>query len=231
MGARTTSSVANRYVGVQVQGSVKAAVIPKGWGTFRCACNLLDYLDFASKSQSQGGGKGGGGGAKSYTYSASVVLGVCAGPVAGVRTVWRDQSTYTDGATSALAQAGLSLAAGAVGQPPWSYLEGAHADHALGYSGLAYVCATGYALNSSATVPNHGFEVQSVVRQAANGEILDDANPARHRHRPADHRAAVAGRRPGGPRRLRASTASPPACCCRRSWMRSAAARTCSPTS
>ena len=178
MGARTTSAVDNRYVGVQVQGSVKAAVIPKGWGTFRAACNLLDYLDFASQSKSEGGGKGGGGGAKSYTYSASVVLGVCAGPVAGIRTVWRDQSTYTDGSTTALAQAGLSLITGTIGQAPWSYLEGAHADHAIGYSGLAYVCATNYALNSSATVPNHGFEVQSAIRQVVGGQTLDDANPA-----------------------------------------------------
>ena len=179
MGAQTTASSASRYVGVQVQQSVKAAVIPRGWGTFRASCNLIDYLDFRSVATKQaGGGKGGGGSARSYSYSAAVVLGVCAGPVAGVRTVWRDQSTYTDGATSALAQAGLSLYAGGVGQAPWSYLTGAHADHALGYSGLAYVCAADYALNSSATVANHAFEVQSSLRQVVGGQALDDANPA-----------------------------------------------------
>ncbi len=179
MGASTTSSVANRYVGVQVQQSVKAAVIPKGWGTYRASCNLLDYLDFKSVSKSSSaGGKGGSGAAKSYSYSASVVLGVCAGPVAGVRTIWRDQSTYTDGSTTALAQAGLSLVTGAVGQPPWSDLVGAHADHAIGYSGLAYVCASNYALNDSATVANHAFEVQSAIRQVVGAATLDDANAA-----------------------------------------------------
>ena len=178
MGLSTTSSRPNRYVGVQVQQSVKAAVIPKGWGTFRASCNLLDYLDFRSVAKSSSAGGKGGGSAKSYSYSASVMLGVCAGPVAGVRTVWRDQSTYTDGATTALAQAGLSLATGALGQPPWSYLVGSHADHALGYSGLAYVCAANYALNDSATVANHAFEVQSAIRQVAGGQTLDDANPA-----------------------------------------------------
>ena len=179
MGARSTSTVANRYVGVQVQQSVKAAVIPKGWGTFRASCNLLDYLDFKSVAKSSSaGGKGGGGSAKSYSYSASVVLGMCSGPVAGIRTVWRDQSTYKDGATTALAQAGLSLIPGALGQAAWSYLQGAHGDHALGYSGLAYVCAADYALNGSAMVANHGFEVQSAIRQTVGGEVLDDANPA-----------------------------------------------------
>ncbi|WP_174300907.1 phage tail protein [Caulobacter sp. S45] len=179
MGAKSTSTVANRYVGVQVQQSVKAAVIPRGWGTFRASCNLLDYQDFKSTAQStSAGGKGGSGSTKSYTYSASVVLGVCSGVVAGVRTVWRDQSTYTDGSTTALAQAGLSLIPGAIGQAPWSYLQGAHADQAIGYSGLAYVCAANYALNSSATVANHAFEVQSAIRQAVGGQTLDDANPA-----------------------------------------------------
>ena len=133
MGATTTSSRPNRYVGVQVQQSVKAAVVPKGWGTYRASCNLLDYLDFRSVAKSSSAGGKGGGSAKTYSYSASVVLGVCQGPVAGIRTVWRDQSTYTDGATTALAQAGLSLVPGAIGQAPWSYLVGAHADHAIGY--------------------------------------------------------------------------------------------------
>ncbi len=180
MGARTTATAPTRYVGVQVQGSVKAAAIPLGWGTFRVSCNLLDYLDFKSVAQtSSAGGKGGGGRTTSYSYSASVVLGVAAGTAAGVRTVWRDQSTYTDqAATSALAQAGLSLYGGAVGQAPWSYLLGAHPDRAIGYSGLAYVCAANYALNSSATVPNHSFEVQSAIRQQVGATTLDDANPA-----------------------------------------------------
>ena len=178
MGASTTSSKASRYVGVQVQQSVKAAVIPKGWGTFRASCNLLDYLDFKSVAKSSSAGGKGGGSAKTYSYSASVVLGVCAGPVAGIRTVWRDQSTYTDGSTTALSQASLSLVTGLIGQPPWSYLEGAHADHAIGYSGLAYVCAANYALNDSATVANHAFEVQSAIRQVVGGRTLDDANPA-----------------------------------------------------
>ncbi len=227
MGAHATASNSTRYVGVQVQQSVKAAVIPKGWGTFRASCNLLDYLDFKSVAKSQSaGGKGGSGSTKSYTYSASVVLGVCAGPVAGIRTVWRDQSSYTDGSTTALAQAGLSLIPGAIGQAPWSYLQGAHADHAIGYSGLAYVCAANYALNSSATVANHAFEVQSAIRQAVGGQTLDDANPA---DIVFDLLAGVpqwpSARCRTGP--ITPPTAWPRACCSRRSWTPSAAARTC----
>ncbi len=179
MGGRTTSTAPTRYVGVQVQQSVKGATIPVGWGTFKASCTLLDYLDFKAASQkAAAGGKGGASSAKSYSYSASVLLGICAGPVAGIRTVYRDQSAYTDGAATALAQAGLSLMGGALGQPPWAYLAASHPDHAIGYSGLAYVCAANYPLNGSATVSNHAFEVQSAVRQAVDGVPLDDANPA-----------------------------------------------------
>ena len=185
MGGKSTASTATKYVGVQVQQSVKGATIPLGWGTFKVSCNLLDYLDFKATSQaSSAGGKGGVSSSKTYSYTASILLGLCAGPIAGIRTVYRDQSVYTDGATTALSQAGLSLVAGAVGQGAWTYLISSHPDHALGYSGLAYVCAANYALNDSATVPNHSFEVQSAVRQSlssglnSGATVLDDANPA-----------------------------------------------------
>ncbi len=185
MGAKSTSTTANRYVGVQVQQSVKAAVIPKGWGTFRASCNLLDYLDFKSTAHStSAGGKGGSASTKSYTYSASVVLGVCSGVVAGIRTVWRDQSSYTDGATTALAQAGLSLIPGAVGQAAWSYLQGAHAEHAIGYSGLAYVCAANYALNEL----RHGRQPRL---RGAVGHPPGGGRPDAGRRQPRRHRAST----------------------------------------
>ena len=50
--------------------------------------------------------------------------------------------------------------------------------HAIGYSGLAYVYASNYALNSSATIPNHSFEVQTTTRQVIGGITQDDANAA-----------------------------------------------------
>ena len=48
--------------------------------------------------------------------------------------------------TAALAQVGLTLGFGAIGQAPWSYLISAHAEHAIGYSGLAIVYAENYPL-------------------------------------------------------------------------------------
>lgn len=177
-GAGQAQSVApTRYIGIPVQTSIKGNTVPRGWGTFKCGCNLIDYLNFKSQAvtSSQSGGKGGGSAATSYTYSATVLLGLVEGPIVGIRTIWRDQSVFEDGGTTALAQAHLSLATGTIGQTPWGALP---APHNIGYSGLAYVYAQNYALSGSATIANHNFEVQSVGRQVVSSVTLDDANPS-----------------------------------------------------
>lgn len=163
-----------RYLGIQVQTSIKGKGIPVGWGTFKVACNLIDYLDFTSE-KAKSAGKGGGGGATTYNYTATILMAVCIGPIAGIRKVWKDSDVYTG--TGALGTVGLNLANGSAGQSPWSYLSLYHADRAIGYSGTAYVFAKNYSLNSSATPPNHNFEVQSNTRAVINNKVQDDAWP------------------------------------------------------
>ena len=159
MAGRTASNVITRYAGVQVQTSAMGLQIPLGWGQFRVNCNMLDYLDFKSKPQTGKGGGKGGSPVTGYSYSATIILGLCEGPVDSVDIVYVDGKTYTNGAKSALQQAGLALSTGAIGQPVWSYLTSNHPAHAIGYSGLAIVYASNYALDSGATAPNHSFEV------------------------------------------------------------------------
>ena len=145
-----------RYAGIQVQSSQKGMAIPRGWGTFKASCNLIDYTNFIStvQSSSAGGGKGGGGGkngGQTYNYTANVLLGIVGQQIYGIRSIWRDSTVFIDGSssstslaapfaaavfslantqsgsssvtsttsgttTSALSQAGLSLATGAIGQ-------------------------------------------------------------------------------------------------------------------
>jgi hypothetical protein len=173
-GRHSTSPAAVALDGVQVQSSVQGQVIPLGYGTFRASANLLWYGDFKSIANKQKVGKGGGSTTTSYDYTASLVMGLCCGPIAGIRTVYKDKTVYTNGATTALAQAGFSLASGAFGQSPWGYLSTNHPSQAIGYSGIAYVYAANYALGSSAATGNHTFEVQSTIRVSG----LDDANAA-----------------------------------------------------
>jgi hypothetical protein len=185
MAGRQASSVPIRYPGVQVQTSSLGLVIPQGWGTFRCRCNLVDYLDFKSTAQKAASGKGGAT-TTGYTYSASIVLALCQGPIDGVTQVWANGKRYVHGSNgsatpdtgskTANLQAGLGLNLGAIGQAPWPYLVSNHPDHAIGYSGLAICFAQNFQLDSSASTPNHSFEV---VRTSGFGVgVSPDADPS-----------------------------------------------------
>lgn len=157
-----------KLAGVQVQTSLLGEPIVFGYGRTRISCNLIDYVGFKAVEQQQGGK--GGGGYKSYTYSASVIMALCEGPITGVRSVYKDSSTFTG--SGALAQAGLSLATGTLTQSPWGYMVSMFPDHALGYSSLAYVYAQDYSLGSGASLSNHGFEVDFAIQFGPNGDAV-----------------------------------------------------------
>lgn len=159
---------ATKLSGVQVQTSLLGEPIVFGYGRARISCNLIDYVGFKAVEQQQGGK--GGGGYKSYTYSASVIMALCEGSITGVRSVYKDSSTFTGG--SALAQAGLSLATGTLTQSPWGYMVSMFPDHALGYSSIAYVYAQDYELGSGASLSNHGFEVDFAIQFGPNGDAV-----------------------------------------------------------
>ena len=175
MAGRQASQSLVRYPGIQVQTSALGLNIPVGWGTFRCKCNLVDYLDFKSKPIKGGGGKGGAP-TTSYDYDATIILAICEGPIDSIASVYVDGKIFTNGAHTAMWQASLNLATGAVGQPVWPYLTSNHPDHAIGYSGLALAYQSNYELASSASPPNHSFEV---VRLAGFGVAgSEDADPS-----------------------------------------------------
>lgn len=156
-----------KLAGVQVQTSLLGEPIVFGYGRARISCNLLDYVGFKAIEQQQGGK---GGGVTTYTYSASVIMALCEGPITGVRSVYKDASTFTGG--SALSQAGLSLATGTLTQSPWGYMTSLYPTHALGYSTFAYVNAQDYALGASAALSNHGFEVDFLIQFGPNGDAV-----------------------------------------------------------
>lgn len=157
-----------KLAGVQVQTSLLGEPIVFGYGRARISCNLIDYVGFKAIEKQQSGK--GGGGYKSYTYTASVIMALCEGPITGVRSVYKDSSTFTGG--SALAQAGLSLATGTLTQAPWGYMTSLFPTHALGYSSIAYVYAQDYALGSGASLSNHGFEVDFAIQFGPNGDAV-----------------------------------------------------------
>ena len=180
-----------KYDGIVVQSSLLGISIPKGWGTNKVGCNLMDYLDFSSKQVSSG--KGGNANA-SYTYKATLVLGIVQGPIFGIRTIYKDQAIFTATASGSKEVNGTQITissktpeqaagiteifTGAIGQAPWTYLQTDSPTHAIGYSGICYAAAYHYPLDTSATSPNHNFEVQFAIRATIGGVVQDDANPA-----------------------------------------------------
>ena len=160
---------------LQFQTSQHGGVIPLVYGTTRVSPNLIEYGDFkatpASRQGAKGKGGGGGkGGGQQYNYSASVIIGVCQGPIAGIGTVWWDKNVGT------LSSLPAALYLGSDGQAPDPYWQTNHAGTALGYSGTANVVANNYAMGNTATLPNFSFEVYGVLSLSGTNAL--DANPA-----------------------------------------------------
>jgi len=170
-----------RAVGsLQFQTSQAGGVIPLIYGTTKVSPNLLDYDDFTATPSKQGGGKGkGGGGGKGggqqYMYSASFIMGLCQGPIAGLGLVWWDKNIGTASGLPSISSINL----GGDGQAIDPYWASAHPAKAIGYSGTANIAFANYQLGNTATLPNFNFEVIGVGAGAGGAAPNGyDANPA-----------------------------------------------------
>jgi hypothetical protein len=198
-GGQTQSYEGQKVKGIRVQSSVYGSCIPVIYGRNRVAGNLIWYGDFR-QSESEGGGgggagkgggvpgagggKGGGGGGGQASYSASVMIGLCHGPVVAFQRIWAG-----DKELKKKKKERWELFLGAVGQDPWDYLvakftcvdpgvqekmlivdeedtpaarrrrENPCSQTALAYSGLAYAAQSRMKLGSSASLPNLNFEI------------------------------------------------------------------------
>lgn len=178
-GNKTIATEQPRIGALRVQTSAFGMSIPIVFGKTRLSCNLIWYGDFiaiphtTTTSSGGGGGKGGGGVTQQnteYTYNTAVAIGLCEGPIVAIGAVWAGKTQHTP------ASLGLSQFLGAYPQSPWGYLTTNHPGEALGYQGLAYVANAAYDLGSSASLPNHSFEITGFNPFNAGGGIYD-ANP------------------------------------------------------
>jgi hypothetical protein len=163
------------YTGLQIQTAVNTLPLPIVWGLSKLAPNVIWYNNFQTHYGSSGGGKGGlfgGGGANETTYSASLIMALCEGPVAGINQIWKGQSVYTLGGL------GLTLFTGTVPQSPWNYVTSSYPSQALGYEGTAYVCAANYSLGDTATLDNHNFEVKGFRYGSGYGQLQYNSSDA-----------------------------------------------------
>jgi len=87
------------------QTSTYGAVIPRAYGTVTVNGNVIWLENNALKetvTKSKSGGKGGGSKSTSrtYTYSATFAVGLCKGPIAGVRRIWVGPDMIYDAGSS-----------------------------------------------------------------------------------------------------------------------------------
>jgi hypothetical protein len=111
------------FQGVQVQTSAATQVINIVYGQTRISTNLIWYGDFSTHNG--GGGKGGSSGkGGTTTFSASVMMGLCEGPIETVIAAWVNSSYET------IAKIGMTAFNGTATQAPWSYMTANHAAQA-----------------------------------------------------------------------------------------------------
>src|SRR5215831_9347058 len=196
---RPSSSVNNApanapATALRIQQSVQGRPRLIGWGRTRIAGNLLWYGDFQSyqiqdpSSAGGGGGKGGlfGGGQQSSgttktVYTASVIIGLCEGPIVSVGRIWNNKSQAQIvspavvlgwGATGSKGDQPFITFVGDYSQSPWGYMTSLHPGQDLNYRGDAYVAAGPLQLGESPDLPNLNFEVSFGFNPAGG-----DANP------------------------------------------------------
>lgn len=168
------------YSGIPV--STSQWDIPIAWfrGRRRIGTNLMDYVNFQAKSASGKKGVVGKSGKSSgqKSYSASVVLGICRGPIDQIKRIFSNGSTTTTTTLAALIGSGQFLP-GTTVQTPWSYLTTNFPTHALAYRRTAYFGIPNMNLGSTPNVPDNQPEADLAAghyTHISNGWI----DPASH---------------------------------------------------
>ena len=139
-GGKSTVTRADKISAFQVNTAEYGAPVMEILGTTRISGNVIYYDDFTAHEHAETTetGKGGGGSTNTnitYTYSVAIIIGLCEGPINGVRRVWKNKDLlyYPNDA-----QLQLTQFRGTANQQPWAYVVGRHHEKALAYENLAY---------------------------------------------------------------------------------------------
>lgn len=172
-GAKLSGLHGPRLAELGVQSSTYGRMIPVVYGHMRIAGNIIWSLPIretatTSSSSAGGGGKGGGRVTQSatrYSYSVTLAIGICEGPVDEVTRVWADAQQLD------LSQFTVRLYRGDEAQLPDSLivaLEGAERTPA--FRGLAYAVFEDFPMADYGNrIPNFTFEVRRSLRQPDYG--------------------------------------------------------------
>jgi hypothetical protein len=149
---------------LSVQDSRYGAGIPVVYGEARIAGNVIWSTDLIQASQTQNvGGKGGGGETvTTYSYSVHCAVGICAGPIGSIDTIWADSNIiYQDGVWSPGVVSSATIYTGTTTQNPDAFMESMlGSGNVPANRGLAYIVLESLQLGGFGNrLPNLTFEV------------------------------------------------------------------------
>jgi hypothetical protein len=167
-----------RLSDLAVQTSTYGEMIPIVYGTLRLGGNIIWSRPIKeTSSTTSAGGAGGKGGGKSgpttttYSYSATVAVAICEGPIDDVLRIWADAKQLD------LSQYTLRIYKGDEAQMPDTLIQVFDGvGNTPAYRGLAYVVFEDFPLADFGNrIPNFSFEVQRKTSHPDyNNEVLED---------------------------------------------------------
>ncbi|MBY0406480.1 MAG: glycoside hydrolase TIM-barrel-like domain-containing protein, partial [Rickettsiales bacterium] len=169
-----------RLSDLAVQSSTYGKMIPMVYGTMRIAGNIIWSLPIketatTTTSSASVGGKGGGGkvsqSATNYSYSVTLAVAICEGPVDEVMRVWADAQQLD------LSQYTVRLYKGDEAQLPDSLIQSVEgAERTPAFRGMAYVVFEDFPMGDYGNrIPNFTFEVKKkAVQPDYNNETVEE---------------------------------------------------------
>lgn len=106
LGPEAPTQEGPRLTDLSVQSSAEGVGLPIVFGRARIAGNVIwarPIQETRHEEEVGGKGMGGGGTQVSYTYSVSFAIGLCEGPIIGIRKIWADSKLIYDVSASASA--------------------------------------------------------------------------------------------------------------------------------
>ncbi len=169
-----------RLEDLAVQTSTYGRMIPIVYGTMRLGGNIIWSRPIKESSTTTttsagGGGKGGGGkvsaSSTTYSYSVTLALAICEGPVDEVLRIWADAKQLD------LSQYTVRIYKGDDAQLPDTIIQSFEGvDKTPAYRGLAYVVFEDFPIGDFGNrIPNFSFEVQKKTTYPDyNGDLLEE---------------------------------------------------------
>jgi len=156
---------------LSVQTSTYGKMIPIVYGNMRVAGNVIwaEQIQQTATTTSIGGGKGGGliqsNSETTYSYSVTMAIGICLGPIDEVIRIWADALLLDT------SQGTYRVYTGSETQEPDTYIQSVQGVGTTpAYRGLAYVFVENFPLAAFGNrIPNFTFEVKKRAKPIDNG--------------------------------------------------------------